>query len=83
MPKQKYISANIKYKLISIERRGEYLPQCIICMKPLANEVFPRLASYADPQLLTFPSMWECEHRSSAAMSPVCKTIETNSFVTT
>ena len=30
---------------------------------------YPNLATHAVPQLLVFPSTWECEHRFSALMS--------------
>ena len=37
MPKRKYNAAYIKYGLIAIEHNGEALPQCVVCMKTLAN----------------------------------------------
>ena len=37
MPKRKYSAAYIKYGFIAIEHNGEALPQCVVCMKTLAN----------------------------------------------
>ena len=37
MSKQKFSPAYIKYGFIAIEDNGEALPQCVICMKTLAN----------------------------------------------
>ena len=37
MSKRKFSPAYIKYGLIAIEHNGEALPQCVICMKTLAN----------------------------------------------
>ena len=39
MPKRKYSAVYIKYGFIAIEHNGEALPQCIVCMKTLANSV--------------------------------------------
>uniref|UniRef100_UPI00358DF206 zinc finger BED domain-containing protein 5-like n=1 Tax=Myxine glutinosa TaxID=7769 RepID=UPI00358DF206 len=38
MPKRKYDPTYIKYGFIAIERGGEALPQCVVCMKSLCNE---------------------------------------------
>ena len=37
-PKRKYHPTYIKYGFIAIERGGEALPQCVVCMKSLCNE---------------------------------------------
>ena len=37
MPKQKYNAAYIQYGFIAIEHNGQALPQCVVCMKTLAN----------------------------------------------
>ena len=37
MSKRKYSPAYIKYGFIAIEHNGEALPQCVVCMKTLAN----------------------------------------------
>ena len=37
MPERKYSAAYIKYGFIAIEHNGEALPQCVVCMKTLAN----------------------------------------------
>ena len=37
MPKRKYCPTHIKYGFIAIERGGESLPQCVICMKTLSK----------------------------------------------
>ena len=37
MPKRKYSPTYIKYGLIAIDRGGESLPQCVICMKTLSK----------------------------------------------
>ena len=37
MSKKKYNTEYIKYGFISVQHRGECLPQCVICMKTLSN----------------------------------------------
>ena len=37
MSKRKYYPEYLKYGFISIEHRGEVLPQCVVCMKTLSN----------------------------------------------
>ena len=37
MPKRKYWPTHIKYGFIAIERGGESLSQCVICMKTLSK----------------------------------------------
>ncbi|XP_077965569.1 zinc finger BED domain-containing protein 5-like, partial [Styela clava] len=37
MSKRNYSPAYIKYGFIAIEHNGEVLPQCVVCMKTLAN----------------------------------------------
>ena len=37
MSKRKYNTEYIKYGFVSVQRRGEYLPQCVICMRTLSN----------------------------------------------
>ena len=37
MSKQKYYPTYIKYGFIAIEREGESLPQCVVCIKTLSN----------------------------------------------
>ena len=37
MSKRKYSPTYIKYGFIAIEHGGESLPQCVVCMKTLAN----------------------------------------------
>ena len=37
MPKRKYSAAYRKYGFIAIEHNGEASPQCVVCMKTLAN----------------------------------------------
>ena len=37
MSKRKYNPEYLKYGFISIEHRGEVLPQCVVCMKTLSN----------------------------------------------
>ena len=37
MSKRKYNPEYIKYGFIAIEHRGDYLPQCVVCMKTLSN----------------------------------------------
>ena len=37
MSKRKYNTEQIKYGFVSVQHRGERLPQCVICMKTLSN----------------------------------------------
>ena len=37
MSKRKYNEEYIKYGFVSVQHRGECLPQCVICMKTLSN----------------------------------------------
>ena len=37
MSKKKYNTEYIKYGFVSVQHRGESLPQCVICMKTLSN----------------------------------------------
>ena len=37
MSKRKYNPEHIKYGFIAIEHLGEYLPQCVVCMKTFSN----------------------------------------------
>ena len=37
MSKRKYNPEYIKCRFIAIQQRGEYLPQCVVCMKTLSN----------------------------------------------
>ena len=39
MSKRKYNTERIKYGFVSVQHRGECLPQCEICMKTLSNSV--------------------------------------------
>ena len=37
MSKRKYNEEYIKYGFVSVQHRGECLPQCVVCMKTLSN----------------------------------------------
>ena len=37
MSKRKYNAEYIKYGFVSVRRRGECLPQCVMCIKTMSN----------------------------------------------
>ena len=42
MSKQKYSPAYIKYGFIAIDHEGKSLPQCVVCIKTVANSAMKR-----------------------------------------
>ena len=37
MPKQQYSDQYINFGFIELKNRGEFVPQCVVCMKTLSN----------------------------------------------
>ena len=37
MPKRQYSDQDINYGFIRLKKKGESVPQCVVCMKTLSN----------------------------------------------
>ena len=49
MSKRKYNAEYIKYGFVSVRRRGECLPQYVICMKTMSNSAIKPSLLKASP----------------------------------